>query len=145
MGECRYSLHDLSRVDLSGGVPRFNMPFELGLAIGLRRRGGHTWWVLESRPFRLQRSLSDLNGTDPLVHRNRPLGLLQALESVFARPEDPEIPLLAIYNMISARVPDMRRRYGSVYSAGAFRTLVFAATTLAEDLRDVAQRTLRPH
>jgi hypothetical protein len=28
-----FSIHDLSRVELSRGVPRFNMPVELGLAL----------------------------------------------------------------------------------------------------------------
>jgi len=35
---CAFSVHDLSRVEPSGvrdPVPRFNMPFELGLACGL--------------------------------------------------------------------------------------------------------------
>src|ERR1051326_8248939 len=36
---CAFSLHDCSRVQLSraGGfrVPRFNMPFELGMAVGI--------------------------------------------------------------------------------------------------------------
>lgn len=34
--DCRYSFHDLSRVELdrrSPPTPRFNMPFELGLAV----------------------------------------------------------------------------------------------------------------
>ena len=33
---CRYSIHDLSRVELSskpGATPRFNMPLELGMTI----------------------------------------------------------------------------------------------------------------
>ena len=35
---CAFSVHDLSRVELSlhrPRVPRFNMPFELGLAVAL--------------------------------------------------------------------------------------------------------------
>jgi len=28
----------------------------------------HSWFVLESEPYRLQRSASDLNGTDPNIH-----------------------------------------------------------------------------
>jgi len=65
---CDASVHELSRVQLSGPkprCPRFNMPFEAGLAYAahLIRRG------LESTPHRLQRSLSDLNGFDPFVHR----------------------------------------------------------------------------
>jgi len=37
---CRYSFHDLSRVELDPRpprTPRFNMPFELGLTLGLGR------------------------------------------------------------------------------------------------------------
>src|SRR5689334_14189639 len=33
--ECRYGIHDISRIELStSGLPRFNMPFELGLFYG---------------------------------------------------------------------------------------------------------------
>jgi hypothetical protein len=38
---CRYSLHDLSRVQLdrkAPRTPRFNMPFELGLTVALSKR-----------------------------------------------------------------------------------------------------------
>ena len=34
---CPVSVHDLSRVEMSRGVPRFNMPFELGLAVEMSR------------------------------------------------------------------------------------------------------------
>ncbi|MGH2626137.1 MAG: hypothetical protein ACRDHY_05750 [Anaerolineales bacterium] len=62
---CRYSFHDLSRVQLSGGAPRFNMPFEVGLAVATARwRPAHQWFLLEARPYRLQQTLSDLGGTD---------------------------------------------------------------------------------
>src|SRR5688500_13444601 len=36
MRECRYSIHDLSRIELRGGrYPRFNMPLEAGMATAL--------------------------------------------------------------------------------------------------------------
>jgi hypothetical protein len=39
--EAPRSVHDLSRTQLSdAGYPRFNMPFELGLAIGAKTFGG---------------------------------------------------------------------------------------------------------
>src|SRR5215468_11694013 len=47
--QCPYSIHDLSRVQLDSKaprVPRFNMPFELGLAVAQdasNRR--ETWYV----------------------------------------------------------------------------------------------------
>jgi hypothetical protein len=37
--ECKYGIHDLSRVELSDGLPRFNMPFELGIFLGARYVG----------------------------------------------------------------------------------------------------------
>lgn len=52
--ECAYSIHDLSRVQVDRRVPRvprFNMPFELGLAVAqsvMNRR--ENWYVL--KPYR---------------------------------------------------------------------------------------------
>src|SRR5206468_1185611 len=63
---CRSSFHDLSRVSLDRNppvTPRFNMPFELGLAVSPRRSRAHEWFVFEERRHRLMKSLSDLNGT----------------------------------------------------------------------------------
>jgi hypothetical protein len=57
---CAFSIHDLSRVESSGAVedatPRFNMPFELGLAVAIarldrRRRPPHNFAILESEPY----------------------------------------------------------------------------------------------
>src|SRR5207245_1695984 len=75
MTGCEYSFHDLSRVELDRSqpwTPRFNMPFELGLLLGWQRAKGnsrHIWFVMEPRQRRLQKSLSDLDGTDPLIHQ----------------------------------------------------------------------------
>lgn len=81
---CGFSFHDLSRVELDRHAPftpRFNMPFELGLAVDWARtvRAAHQWFVLESEPHRLEKSLSDINGTDPFVHGGSPRGVLAAL------------------------------------------------------------------
>ncbi|WP_232793168.1 hypothetical protein [Caulobacter hibisci] len=40
--ECRYGVHDLSRTELDTvhGLPRFNMPLELGIFLGAKRFGG---------------------------------------------------------------------------------------------------------
>lgn len=39
--ECRYGIHDISRVELDSKsrLPRFNMPLELGLFLGARNTG----------------------------------------------------------------------------------------------------------
>jgi hypothetical protein len=66
--DCPASLHDLSRV---GRPVRFNMPFELGLAVALSRMERRPKFIiLESEQYRLQRTLSDLNGFDPGIHKS---------------------------------------------------------------------------
>src|SRR5262245_19348009 len=58
IGGCDVSIHDLSRV----GVPvRFNMPFELGLACAVASQAkSHAYILLERKPYRLDRTLSDI-------------------------------------------------------------------------------------
>lgn len=130
LGRCPFSFHDLSRVELSHGTPRFNMPFELGLAVEASHRQKHQWFVLEAKPYRLQRSLSDLNGTDPLIHGGRPEGLLQALANVFGPPGAPRRPLKPIFEHLRGRAPGLKRRYGGLYTLGAFAEFVAAAIKL---------------
>jgi hypothetical protein len=59
---CRYSFHNLSRVQLDRKLPvtpRFSMPFELGLTVALQcvEQRDHDWFGFESLPRRLNRSL----------------------------------------------------------------------------------------
>src|SRR5438874_8029741 len=85
---CRYSFHDLSRVQLSHGAPRFNMPFEIGLAVATARwRPAHQWFLFEARRFRIQQTLSDLGGTDAYVHGEGPRRLLVALTDALRSEE----------------------------------------------------------
>lgn len=90
---CRYSLHDLSRVEVRprrSPTPRFNMPFELGLAVAWQRAkpNMHTWFVFEARSRRIERSLSDLSGTDVYIHHGRPAGVFSELTSAFVLLND---------------------------------------------------------
>ncbi len=40
IADCRYGIHDISRTeDKSSGLPRFNMPLELGIFLGAKRFG----------------------------------------------------------------------------------------------------------
>ena len=67
---CRMSIHDLSR---TGTPVRFNMPFELGLAYTLKIQHPTDYevFVLDSIPYRIDRTLSDYKGRDPIVHGER--------------------------------------------------------------------------
>jgi len=91
---CRYSIHDLSRVELSAtppATPRFNMPLELGLTITWAKLhpSRHTWFLWESEPRRLQKSISDLDGTDPYIHSGTVAGLLTELRNAFVSKHAP--------------------------------------------------------
>ena len=77
IAECKFSIHDISRVDLDSvnKLPRFNMPFELGLDLGCRQYGksyhqGKVVLVLETEQYRYQKYISDLAGCDPVAHHD---------------------------------------------------------------------------
>jgi hypothetical protein len=54
-----FSIHDLSRIQLSRGIPRFNMPVELGLALYRSRvtRQKHRVYIFESKAYRARNPL----------------------------------------------------------------------------------------
>jgi hypothetical protein len=74
IGGCRWGVHDISRVELNAhGLPRFNMPLELGLFLGARWFGSleqrrKSCLVLDTDPFRYQRFISDISGQDITPH-----------------------------------------------------------------------------
>ncbi len=77
LSECRYSIHDISRTepDPTTSLPRFNMPFELGIFIGAKRFGDagqqvKQCLVLDSKPHRYQQFISDIAGQDIEYHNN---------------------------------------------------------------------------
>jgi hypothetical protein len=137
---CRYSFHDLSRVQLdrnSPATPRFNMPFELGLAVdwSLGANSSHEWFVFESTPHRLSKSLSDLNGTDPYIHEGTVhgvfRGLMNALTRTTHRPELADLD--AIYRDLRRAARKIRtERGGSLFEARAFQDLAVVAQQSAQ-------------
>ncbi len=79
IGECKYAIHDISRtgLDRTYKLPRFNMPFELGIFIGAKRFGDakqktKNCLVLDRQPYRYQRFISDLAGQDIADHNDKP-------------------------------------------------------------------------
>lgn len=82
----RYSIHDISRVELSPTYPRFNMPFELGLDLGCRRfgRGQVTrkrCLVLDKEQYRYQEFISDIAGQDIRAHGGSPDTLINVVRN----------------------------------------------------------------
>lgn len=74
--ECALSIHDLSRVELTGThsrLPRFNMPFEAGLAYGRHRQApdAHDLLLIDTHPHRYHQSISDASGLDIQAYQGR--------------------------------------------------------------------------
>lgn len=79
IGRCRYSIHDLSRTELDKrtGLPRFNMPLELGICLGAQRLGTRVQrnkrcLILDRERYRYQKFISDISGQDILAHGAKP-------------------------------------------------------------------------
>ena len=75
----------LSRIELSeNALPRFNMPFELGLAIGAKYFGGpklrrNSALIMVRKDYVLNAYLSDLGGNDPVAHNDSPNEVIRAV------------------------------------------------------------------
>lgn len=135
---CRYSIHDLSRVQLdrtSPATPRFNMPFELGLAVASAQLDSvrDSWFVFETKRHRLAKSLSDLGGTDPHIHDGTVEGVMRELCNAFVRPSSPErysVPeMMRTYRVVSHLVPEIEKqtKARSLFEARSFGLLCSAA------------------
>lgn len=77
IAQCKYGVHDISRTELStaSGLPRFNMPLELGMFLAAKRFGvgrqkQKVCLVLDSLPYRYQQFISDISGQDIQIHHN---------------------------------------------------------------------------
>jgi hypothetical protein len=77
IAECKYGIHDISRTEATSasGLPRFNMPLELGMFLAAKRFGvgrqrQKVCLILDSVPYRYQQFISDIAGQDIQVHNN---------------------------------------------------------------------------
>lgn len=82
----RFSIHDMSW-NRPNDI-RYNMPLELGLAVAAGFDSSHTYFVFESKPYRIQKRLSDLNGVDVRIHRGTPFGVLGEMLNLFGRTRE---------------------------------------------------------
>lgn len=137
---CRYSIHDLSRVEVNvvaTAVPRFNMPLELGMTITWANLhpSRHDWFVWESDPYRIQRSASDLNGTDAYIHNGTPEGVLRELCNAFWRDQMPSVPrMIENYQFVNNNLNAILYKNGTSnpYDRSVFMGLCWISKTLAD-------------
>lgn len=139
--DCSFSIHDLSRVQLDRNkprTPRFNMPFELGLAVAREKLvdSQHTWYVFESMLRRTEKSLSDIAGTDVYIHSGTVMGVFRELSNAFIRQErQPTVgQMQAVYRYIRRDLRAILRTSGanSVFDgARSFKDVCLAAILTA--------------
>ena len=96
----KYSIHDLSLIIAkeAGEIARFNMPFELGLDMGIRSASKRSRFstkqnlIIEQVKFRYQKGLSDLSGSDTEVYHKKPEKLVLVIRNWFAKILHPKQP-----------------------------------------------------
>jgi hypothetical protein len=129
---CRYSIHDLSRVQqdrTQPATPRFNMPFELGLAVATAQieSAPHDWFVFETIHRRLSKSLSDLSGTDANIHHGTVSEVMRELCNAFVRrtpgARASVAEMMRTYTAVSRRAEEIQsnNRAHSLFEASVVR------------------------
>jgi hypothetical protein len=86
IGESPLGIHGISRTepDADSGLPRFNMPLELGMFLGAKRYGNprqrrKLCLILDRDRYRYQEFCSDIAGQDIRAHQNDPAVLIRVL------------------------------------------------------------------
>jgi hypothetical protein len=138
--ECRYGIHDISRVqlDVATGLPRFNMPLELGLFLGASEFGTGIQkrkrsLVLDTEKYRYQSFCSDIAGQDVRAHKDEPAEMIAAVRAMLSTALEGQVlvpgesKIRARYAEFRLHLPDMCReihmRIGELQFA-EYRTLV---------------------
>lgn len=91
IADCRHGVHDVSRttLDTTTGLPRFNMPLELGLFLGCQKFGGaeqrrKVCLVLDTEKYRYQKFISDIAGQDICAHGGSQQGIIREVRNWLA-------------------------------------------------------------
>jgi len=88
--DSKYSIHDISRCEPlnTGELPRFNMPYEMGIDIGCINFGSagqktKQTLILEKTKNRYDVVISDISGQDIKEHNNKPKKLIEKVMDWF--------------------------------------------------------------
>lgn len=137
IAECDRSVHDLSRTQVNkNGMPRFNMPFELGLLMGAKHFGGKeharkSALILIEKQHSLPPYMSDLGGNDPSAHAGDfSRAVTHVRRYLGMRPEGSPLPgpkhILTHFRKFQEDLPALARRQklevNEVHPIDDFRT-----------------------
>ena len=117
IADCDYGIHDISKTepDAASGLPRFNMPLELGLFLGAKKFGGRKQkakkaLILDTEAYRYQQFISDIAGQDIHAHGGD-VGRLIEEVATWLRDEvrQPDVPggraIADEYRVFTAELP----------------------------------------
>jgi hypothetical protein len=123
LSESKYSIHDLSRYQGEGelNLPRFNMPLELGMAVGMTHlrestARPHNWVVLVPPGFVHHLYISDLLGFDAPDHDGQARAVIQKVSAWlkvqpdFNPPAPTALAILEAYPGYCALLEDARKQ-----------------------------------
>ena len=85
IANCRYGIHDISRTEFNEhDLPRYNMPFELGIFFGAKYFGNKQQknknaLIFDVERYRYLEYISDLNGVDIKAHGNDPFTAIREI------------------------------------------------------------------
>ncbi len=152
IGESPYGIHDLSRTDPDpSGLPRFNMPLELGLFLGAKyfggpRQRGKACIIFDRERYRYQQFCSDIAGQDIRAHGEDEAQLIRGVRDAL-RSWNPERELPGgglihrLYREFTERLPRLARKVGLESQELTFRDL---AALITEWLRRNAPGLVSP-
>ncbi len=111
------------------------MPFELGLAVAFAEVDSvrDSWFVFETKRHRLSKSLSDLGGTDPYIHKGTIEGVMREIGNAFVRQSSAGrysvTEMMKTYLVVRLQVKAIKRQTGTqnLFEARAFQLLCAAA------------------
>jgi hypothetical protein len=98
----------------------------------------HNWFLFETQPWRIQKSLSDLDGTDPHIHFGKVEGVMRELCNAFVRHRfRPTVPkMMRAYRQVSRQVGTIAAKAGTknIFSARVFEDLCFVSKFAADQV-----------
>ena len=122
---CKFGIHDLSRSKAMavGELPRFNMPYELGLDIGALEYGSRKLktkriLILETERFHYQKVISDIAGQDIENHNDDPKTLITKVRNWFSAnfPEETIVGQSVIWIAYNQFIDDLNTNLSATYT-----------------------------
>lgn len=122
---CKFGIHDLSRSKamVAGELPRFNMPYELGLDIGALEFGSGKLktkriLIIETERFHYQKVISDIAGQDIENHNDDPKTLITKVRNWFSAnfPEETIVGQSVIWIAYNQFIDDLNTNLSTTYT-----------------------------